>query len=1322
MTYLLYVDDEPDLLELTRLFLERSGEFVVVTCASAREALESPCFPRCDAIVSDYQMPEMDGIEFLKAVRERRMEVPFILFTGRGREEVVIEAINNGADFYLQKGGDPRAQFAELVHKVRQALSKRRTEAALTETEKRLGDIIDFLPDATFAIDREGRVIAWNRSVEELTGVRADEIIGKGRYAYAEPFYGERRPILIDLVLDPAAVLDEGYEQVVRRDGVLVADTALPRPRGRPMILRGMASPLYDREGAVVGAIESVRDISDLKRVEADLRTSEEKYRLAAELSGLVVYDSDLSTGKGAIAGAIREVIGLEPGEESVLDTFGAWMDRVHPDDLPAVLAALGDANAPARSYSVEYRFQGRDGTWIPIEDTGGVLLDTTGRPARRIGTLRDLSKRKEQEEALRRSEEKYRGLVERISDFVLLLDHDLSLTYASPSFVALSGLDLDHRRGSLLPLDALEESGRMAVLDAYERLQALEPVGPVEVSLRIRDRDPIVIEFNGTPIHHDGVFLGAQIVGHDITALRTAQERLQAAHDALLAAEADLRRQVDALTWSEQQASENEARFRAIFEHSPYAISITGPTGAYLAVNPAFERDSGYSSAEAIGRTPVEIGLMPAEVYFRIGTELFQKGRVEQVPFTTRRSDGEEGYALISAIRIVYDNRPSVMAIVIDITEKTRAERTIREKNEEIDQFFSTSLDLFCIADLDGHFRRLNREWETTLGYTTEELQGRRFLDFVHPDDLEGTLEAMATLQEQRPVLNFTNRYRHRDGSYRWIEWRSMPVGGLIYASARDITDRHEAAARASRISTLKQELIHSAPLEERLKAITDAVVELIGAEFARIWLVGHGDLCDAGCVHATAPQGAHDCPDRTACLHLVASSGRYWQTDGSHRRVPFGRYKIGQIASGDIPGFLTNDVQHDPRVHDHEWAASLGLVSFAGFRLVDTEGAPIGVLAVFSRHPISDMDSASLQDLATTASQVVRTGTIERALRQSEQQYRSIIENVEDGYLRSDRKDLVVLANPSAAEMFGYASSDDLRGLPAESLYRSTEERAALLQRVQEIDHVRDFEIEMARRDGSSFWASVNAHLLFDDEGSCVGMEGFVRDITERRRMETAVREANRKLNLLNSITRHDVVNQLTVLEGYVNLAADNPSSPKAVAYLENVRSTARTIARQLEFTKTYQELGVDAPAWVRIAGLVEGTAPLPLEIRGACGGWEIFADPMVRLVSANLLDNAVRHGEGVTRVVVGCEEGTAGLVITVQDDGVGIPHEDKERIFQKGVGKNTGLGLFLVREILGITGIAIRETGEPGAGARFEIVVPAGSYRKKPSPTPP
>ena len=229
MFSLLYVDDEPDLLEIGRLFLEDTGEFEVSTVESGQEALAHLGRVNFDAIVSDYQMPGMTGIELLKSVRKSSNDIPFILFTGRGREEVVIEAINNGADFYLQKGGDPKSQFAELAHKLRQAIGRKRAEKALSDSEKRLADIINFLPDATFAIDTHGLVIAWNRAIEEMTGISAAGIIGKGNFEYAIPFYGSRRPILIDLIFKPDETVTQYYSNV-RRGGQYTLGRNEPSP------------------------------------------------------------------------------------------------------------------------------------------------------------------------------------------------------------------------------------------------------------------------------------------------------------------------------------------------------------------------------------------------------------------------------------------------------------------------------------------------------------------------------------------------------------------------------------------------------------------------------------------------------------------------------------------------------------------------------------------------------------------------------------------------------------------------------------------------------------------------------------------------------------------------------------------------------------------------------------------------------------------------------------------------------------------------------------------------------------------------------------
>ena len=299
MFSLLYVDDEPGLLEIGKLFLETTGEFSVITALSGKDALGQLARQGFDAVVSDYQMPEMDGLELLKSVRRSFGNIPFILFTGKGREEIVIEAINNGVDFYLQKGGDPRAQFAELAHKVRQAVGRRSAERALSNSEKRLADLINFLPDATFAIDTKGNVITWNRAIEEMTGISPADMLGKGNYEYALPFYGTRRPILIDLIFEPEGKIAGYYSNILRDGHTLSAETDLPRPKGRQIHVLAKASPLYNREGEITGAIEAIRDITDRKKAEEELLAANEQ--LAASGEELRAQYDELAAGEKRI-------------------------------------------------------------------------------------------------------------------------------------------------------------------------------------------------------------------------------------------------------------------------------------------------------------------------------------------------------------------------------------------------------------------------------------------------------------------------------------------------------------------------------------------------------------------------------------------------------------------------------------------------------------------------------------------------------------------------------------------------------------------------------------------------------------------------------------------------------------------------------------------------------------------------------------------------------------------------------------------------------------------------------------------------------------
>nr|WP_320160261.1 PAS domain S-box protein [uncultured Methanoregula sp.] len=258
---ILYVDDEPDLLEVGKMFLEESGQFTIETSTSAREALNSPTFSSYDAIIADYQMPGMNGIMFLKEVRQRFGNIPFILFTGRGREEVVIEAINNGADFYLQKGGEPVAQFAELTHKVRQAVSRRKSENEITS-------IFQAVPVGIAVV--ENRVLTRvNNRLCTLTGYPREELEGRNtRFLYLK---------------------DEDYLAVGRmreqayREGA-PDDIEIPwlRRDGTVIDVRITAAAI-DRSNPMAPMTYSALDITREKRDHNELRAAYEQLTAAEE-------------------------------------------------------------------------------------------------------------------------------------------------------------------------------------------------------------------------------------------------------------------------------------------------------------------------------------------------------------------------------------------------------------------------------------------------------------------------------------------------------------------------------------------------------------------------------------------------------------------------------------------------------------------------------------------------------------------------------------------------------------------------------------------------------------------------------------------------------------------------------------------------------------------------------------------------------------------------------------------------------------------------------------------------------------------------------
>jgi len=229
---------------------------------------------------------------------------------------------------------------------------------------------------------------------------------------------------------------------------------------------------------------------------------------------------------------------------------------------------------------------------------------------------------------------------------------------------------------------------------------------------------------------------------------------------------------------------------------------------------------------------------------------------------------------------------------------------------------------------------------------------------------------------------------------------------------------------------------------------------------------------------------------------------------------------------------------------------------------------------------------------------------------------------------------------------------------------------------------------------------------------------LQAIVRDVTARKQTEAALIAANRKMHLLSGITRHDILNQLTVLQGNLEFMRERITDPVLLGYMDRQQQALGFISRQIAFTQDYQDLGVRAPDYRGLRECVAHAAAdldaRDLTLVSEAGEFEIYADPMLEKVFYNLFENSVRYAGPAPEVRVGCRRRGESLLIVVEDNGPGIPAHEKERIFIRGFGRNTGLGLFLVREILLTTGIGIRETGDPGRGALFEILVPQGGWR--------
>ena len=1162
LIHLAYIDDEPDLLEIGKLFLEREGQFSVDTFTSVSACLPHLASTNYDAVISDYQMPGMDGIEFLKQIRSSGNDIPFILFTGKGREEVVIQALNEGADFYLQKGGEAKSQFAELAHKVHQAVKQKQAEKALRERETQLRVTLESTTDGILAVDNSGKVLQVSPQFASIWHIPPHIIEHSDDRA------------LLDFVLDQLAEPDAFLKKVqslycsdaVDTDTLTLRDGRVIERHSFPMIM----------DGARIGRVWSFRDVTGRKQAEEALRESQEELSTLLNVAqvGIVLIDAESHT----ILRANPKALSLIGASES--EVTGAIC---HTFICPAERGKCPVTDLGQKINSSERLLLTRNGKKIPIIKT--VVLTQIGNRKVLVESFFDITDLKEAEQKLLQKNEEINAAFEQITateeelrqNYDELSKNERALRESEEMFRALvehslDGIVITDFTGTIL--FANKTTGLLVDITDYEALagrNVLEFVDPVSKADMLRDFSIVAMGVDSYLVNYKIVTetkreIWIECIGKKIPFRNTAAMLISI-------------RDVTKRRRDEELLRESENKFATVFRSSPIALTlVSAMDGTFVDVNDAFLASTGYSLDEVIGRTSEALGIFAdKDECERLASALKEKQRVYGIELKCRIKTGEIQTCLFSSGIILMGGKPHILSTVENITGRKAAELS---------------------------FQAMVRSMAATTGINSL----------------------------QKITKNVSS----------WLGAECVMVGEIQ-------PDRQTVRVRS---------------------------MLLDGKEISDFSYTLKGTPCE-------------DVEKKGFCL------------------------------------YPDNVIQLFPQSRD---LIDLNIRGYMGTSLQDSTGQVIGILCALFRNPVKITDSMQeiMNIIAVKAAAELESTRMMTALSESEERFRMLLQQVPTVAVQGYRMDGTThYWNKASENIYGYTAEEAIGRNLAELIIppeMREDVRGAMKYMAESGQPVPASELSLMRKDGSQVEV-FSSHAIVktaqrERELFCIDI-----DLTERKRVEKALRQANKKLNLLSGITRHDINNQIMVLQSYLTIIKRMQIGPPHDEYYLKVASVAERISAMIRFTKEYESIGVTAPAWQDCRALVDNAAKeLPLGKttveNDLPAGLEIYADPLIVKVCYNLIDNALQYGGKITTIRFSGEERNGDHVVICEDDGNGVLMDEKELIFERGFGRNTGLGLALSREILDITGITIHETGEPGKGARFELTIPKGATRFTPT----
>lgn len=776
--HILIIEDDRDHVDLIlRAFRNDPEPFRISVAGTIRQAQEITGRDSPDLIITDWNLPDGKGIDILTRV-DGTVTKPLIVMTGHGDERLAVEIMKSGAVDYIVKSA---TTFEDLPNISRRALrfwdnlhDRLRAEKEVQETQKRLADILALLPDAVLAIDKDGVIIAWNNAMERLAGVPAADMLGKGDHEYSIPFYGERRPILIDLVLEENPEIENHYDYI-QRDGDRITSEKFVAGLlgGRGAYLWGTASPLYDSAGMQAGAIEVLRDITERKNAGAALEESEKKFRTLLEnvpdlilvhRDGIILYVNQLA----------REITGYSL-DELLHQPISRFVAPEYQDRIAAAIARRKSGEA-VEPYVAEILTKSGKRLTVMVRGCG---IEFEGSPAS-LNVLTDITERMNAERALQESEVRFRDLFNNMSAGVAIYQ-------ATPDGTDFIIRDVNRGVERIEQVKKEEITGRSLLevfpgvreLGLFEVLQRVARTGVAEALPASMYRDNRIEGWRENYVYR---LPSGEIVAiyEDVTERKLAEDALR----------------------------ESEVKYRTLIENSGTGIVIVDRQGTYQLINNRAAALMGAPPDRIVGKTMFDF--LPEEVarrYLARNCEVMDAGKGEEYEETFELKTGTKSFHIID--QCLFDHAGQCVAlqsISVDITEQKRAEQALRESEIRFRALIQNSSDIIRILDQDRRVIYESPSAGRILGYPPGFLIGQDPMEYVHPDDLDRVKrdfqEVSARTNKGIPT---EFRVRKADGDYIWVDSIAvnlLEVPGVngIVITTRPIQQRKEAEQSLSK------------------------------------------------------------------------------------------------------------------------------------------------------------------------------------------------------------------------------------------------------------------------------------------------------------------------------------------------------------------------------------------------------------------------------------------------------------------------------------------------------------------------------------------